>query len=74
MFQKMATIYCKSWVPNKMNVGGYWLSLNQLDGYVWGKDAPYEAFRRSCVNNRNFSTIPAIQKIVTNLMSVTSII
>lgn len=50
MFQKMATIYCKSWVPNKMNVGGYWLSLNQLDGYVWGKDAPYEAFRRSCVN------------------------
>ena len=32
----------------------YWPQLQEADGgATWGKDAPYEAFRRSCENILN---------------------
>lgn len=43
-YQKAATMFCKVWTERG------WKSIAELDGVKWGKDAPYEAFRRSCVN------------------------
>jgi len=35
---------------NSSNRDRYWPSLDDADGVKWGVDAPYEAFRRSCIN------------------------
>lgn len=45
MFQKMAVRFCQYWQAGK------WIRLD-ADGQKWGEDAPYEAFRRSCINIR----------------------
>lgn len=52
MTMKMATQRCQFWVPGTATYAGdrWWPSLKKADGEPWGKDAPYEAFRRSCVN------------------------
>jgi hypothetical protein len=39
-----ATKWCEFWTHNR------WRSTLTDDGNIWGKDAPYEAFRRSCKN------------------------
>jgi len=39
-----ATKFCEWWD------GKTWVSTMRDDGKKWGKDAPYEAFRRSCQN------------------------
>ena len=55
MFQKMATQFNAFFDPLKQTRRGYWPTLADFDGNVWGDgsktaDAPYEAFRRSCEN------------------------
>jgi hypothetical protein len=47
MSNRMATTRCQYWV-NGNAAGGHDRYWPQLSG--WGKDAPYEAFRRSCEN------------------------
>ena len=48
---KMATQRCQFWTPgNARAKNRYWPQLREADGEMWGKDAPYEAFRRSCEN------------------------
>jgi hypothetical protein len=55
MAQKMATQNCLFWQPGKRPFANKWVSLKESGGGVaWGDgsettDAPYEAFRRSCV-------------------------
>jgi hypothetical protein len=52
MANLMATRYCQYWVPGIAHHGKdrYWPMLKKDDGMMWGKDAPVEAFRRSCEN------------------------
>ena len=51
MANKMATSRCQFWVPgNAKAKDRYWPTLSEADGKRWEADAPYEAFRRSCVN------------------------
>ena len=51
---KMATRYCQFWTPgNALAKDRYWPRLIEANGVLWndgGRDAPYEAFRRSCAN------------------------
>jgi hypothetical protein len=54
---KMATINCQFWQPGNATyaVNRWWPTLVEADGARWGDgtagaDAPYEAFRRSCIN------------------------
>lgn len=51
MHNKMAT-RCQFWVPGTARGARnrWWPMLNETDGWRWGKDAIYEAFRRSCEN------------------------
>ena len=50
--QKMAMRYCQFFVPGTATyaVNRWWPTLDEADGARWGKDGPYEAFRRSCEN------------------------
>lgn len=49
MHQKMAVKFCSFYVINSRKYRrGHWPTLMEADGERWGKDAPYEAFRRSC--------------------------
>lgn len=51
MANKMATSRCQFWAPgNAKAKDRYWPKLQKADGSEWDKDAPYEAFRRSCEN------------------------
>jgi hypothetical protein len=55
MMQKMATRFCAFWDSSKTSLRGYWPTIQEFDGRAWGDggagaDAPYEAFRRSCLN------------------------
>lgn len=55
MHHKMATRMNAFWYPSRFPGRGYWPRLAEFDGKRWGDgsnmaDAPYEAFRRSCVN------------------------
>jgi hypothetical protein len=52
MAMKMATRLCAFWVNGNARyaINRYWPQLQEADNSHWGKDAPYEAFRRSCVN------------------------
>ena len=51
MHMKMAEL-CTFWSRDK-GIRGHWIGLNEIGDNDWGKDAPYEAFRRSCVNIMN---------------------
>lgn len=51
--QKMAVRHCQYWEPGDAYyaINKWWPSLREANGgKSWGHDAPYEAFRRSCVN------------------------
>lgn len=54
MTNLMATRYCQFWTPGTARYASnrYWPTLREANGGEnWpGKDAPYEAFRRSCRN------------------------
>lgn len=52
MMQKMAVRHCSFWVPGTgpNSRTRWWPTLQDVDGHSHGTDAPYEAFRRSCVN------------------------
>lgn len=54
MINLMATRHCQFWMPGTARYASnrYWPTLREAnDGENWpGKDAPYEAFQRSCVN------------------------
>ena len=53
MAQKQAIRRNRVWqaeTPKWVSPHRHWPSLQELDGEKWGKDAPYEAFRRSCKN------------------------
>lgn len=52
MAQKMATRWCQFWVPGVARYASnrWWPTLVEADGVRWPVDAPYESFRRSCVN------------------------
>jgi hypothetical protein len=57
MHHMMATRRCQFWVPGTARYAKnhYWPTLAEFHGEKWGDgsgtaDAPYEAFRRSCVN------------------------
>jgi len=52
MVSKMAIKRCQFWVAGTAHYARscWWPMLREADGCWWGKDAPYEAFRRSCVN------------------------
>lgn len=59
MHQKLAAAYCCFFDPIKQTSRGFWPYLMAFDGKKWGDgsnkaDAPYEAFRRSCLNIRSF--------------------
>jgi len=59
MHMKMAIRYNAFFDPEKITVRGYWPTLKDYDGQKWGdgskkSGAPYEAFRRSCVNIMSF--------------------
>jgi hypothetical protein len=49
--QKMAVRYCQYWMPGtaRGTKNRWWPQLQETDGWQ-GDGAPYEAFRRSCVN------------------------
>lgn len=49
MHMKMANQFCAFWTLRKTR-SGHWTRCLSSDGQKWGKDAPYEAFRRSCLN------------------------
>ena len=51
MHLKMASQFCAFW-RKKKGVKGYWVSLKETGDGDIGKDAIYEAFRRSCENIR----------------------
>lgn len=48
---KMAVRYCQFWVPGTARYARnrWWPTLREA-GVEWERDAPYEAFRRSCAN------------------------
>lgn len=53
MAMKMATARCQFWAPGTARYARdrHWPVMNECDGRQWEPgDAPYEAFRRSCVN------------------------
>jgi hypothetical protein len=51
MMQLMAIRHCAFWTPDRTRFRrGYWPTLEEADGRKWETDAPYEAFRRSCVH------------------------
>jgi hypothetical protein len=52
MTNLMATRYCQFWAPGTACYARdrWWPTLAEADGELWGQDAPYEAFRRSCKN------------------------
>lgn len=52
MAQKLANARCQFWVPGNATWARnrYWPQLGEAGDGDWGQDAPYEAFRRSCVN------------------------
>lgn len=55
MHHKLATRYGAFWSAVSFPGRGHWPSVAEYDGQRWGDgsntaDAPYEAFRRSCVN------------------------
>jgi len=52
MHMKMALRLNAFWVNGtaRRAKDRYWPQLQEVDGATWGKDAPYEAFRRSCEN------------------------
>ncbi len=52
MHMKMALRLNAFWVNGTARQGKdrYWPQLKLEDGEVWGADAPYEAFKRSCAN------------------------
>lgn len=52
MANKMAISRMHFWVNGNARYARdrYWPTLKEADGTIWGKDAPYEAFRRSCEN------------------------
>lgn len=49
---KMATRNCQFWVAEKARWASNprWPTLQEADGEMWGRDAPHEAFKRSCKN------------------------
>lgn len=49
---KIAFQSSQFWVPGNARYARnrHYPTLNEADGYRWGNDAPYEAFRRSCEN------------------------
>jgi len=49
---KMATQRCQFWVAGIARYASnrWWPTMQEADDNIWGKDAPYEAFRRSCEN------------------------
>lgn len=49
MAMKMASRYNRFWHSNVARKG-YWSPTLRTDGTAWGEDAPYEAFRRSCLH------------------------
>lgn len=50
MMQKLAIQYCAFWQREGSGKYGHWPKLSSNDGQRWDQDAPYEAFRRSCIN------------------------
>jgi hypothetical protein len=54
MAMKMATSRCTFFDPTQKTGKGYWSSILAFDGKRWENDAPYEAFRRSCLNIMQF--------------------
>jgi hypothetical protein len=52
MINKMATQFNTVWMPGTAygTSNRYWPTLAELDRAMWGHDACYEAFRRSCHN------------------------
>jgi hypothetical protein len=52
MHNLLAMRNCQFWMPGTAAQANnrYWPTLEEIDGARWGQDAPYEAFRRSCVN------------------------
>lgn len=52
MAQKLAVGQCQFWVDGTAHGANnrWWPTLAEADGERWAGDAPYEAFRRSCVN------------------------
>lgn len=52
MTQLMATRYCQFWTNGEAKYANnrYWPRLWEAEGERMGRDAPYEAFRRSCIN------------------------
>lgn len=49
---KLATQFCRVWSNGTARYAdNRWQpQLKDMDGREWGQDAPYEAFRRSCIN------------------------
>jgi len=53
MHNKMAIRFCAVYCANSaVHKRGHWPMLQEMDEGRWEKDAPYEAFRRSCKNIR----------------------
>jgi len=52
MASAMATRLCAFWTPKRIPAtrSRYWATLKEADGYIYGSNAPYEAFQRSCQN------------------------
>lgn len=52
MSAKMATKFCAFWCNGSATYAKdrFWPKLKESDGSIFGKDAPYEAFKRSCLN------------------------
>lgn len=50
MHQAMAIRHNAFYDPWKRTRWGNWPKLKDFDGRVWERDAPYEAFKRSCEN------------------------
>lgn len=48
--RRMAVTHCAFWAPGTAtnSKNRWWPQLGDLGEASWGKDAPYEAFRRSC--------------------------
>lgn len=49
---KKACMWEQFWTPGTASYARdrFWPTLHECDGEPWGKNKPYEAFRRSCVN------------------------
>jgi hypothetical protein len=52
MINKMATRNCQFWMPGTAYYARnrWWPTMVEADNALWGRGAPYEAFRRSCAN------------------------